>query len=149
MGPPTGHGGSSHRASGCMVPAHSSISRGAGCCQPAILSAGERCSASWHSTRLFPDLADVLLLLPEYVVLSTYSHQVCCCRWLPCFYSRTLSCTVPACHAETSQILASTKYRRPPRFHLFSLSKAYSSKPKRAKNLKKITTIRFYLKIIL
>ncbi len=27
---------------------------------------------------------------------------------------------VPACHAETSQILASTKCRRPPRFHWFS-----------------------------
>ncbi len=58
------------------------------------------------SSWLLPDLADVL---------STCNHQVWCCRWPPCFYRRTLS-FVPARHAETSQILASTKYRCPPNF---------------------------------
>ncbi len=51
-----------------------------------------RVRSSW----LLPDLADVLLLLPEGVDPSTCSHQVCCCRWPPCFYGRTLSRTVPA-----------------------------------------------------
>ncbi len=75
-----------------------------------------------RSSLLLQNLADVLLLLPEDVVLSMFSHQVCCCHWPPCFYGWTLSCTVPAylyqpAMQKTSQILASTKYRHPPRFH--------------------------------
>ncbi len=75
------------------------------------------------SSRLLPDHADVLLL--KDVILSSCSHQVTGCRWPPRFYGWTLSRTVPAhfywpamqkCH----KILASTKYRRPPRFHWFS-----------------------------
>ncbi len=49
-----------------------------------------------HSSWLLPDLADVLLCLPEGVDPSTCSRQVCRCHWPPCFYGRTLSCTVPA-----------------------------------------------------
>jgi hypothetical protein len=80
----------------------------------------------WHgkvcSSWLLLDLADVLLL--EDFVLSSCSHQVWCCRWPVRFYGRTLSHTVPAhlyrpAMQKTSQILASTKYRRLPKFHLF------------------------------
>ena len=43
-----------------------------------------------HSSWLLPDLADVLLLLPEGVNPSTCSH------WSPCSCGRALSRTVPA-----------------------------------------------------
>ncbi len=49
-----------------------------------------RVQSSW----LLSDLADVLLIFPELVDLSTCSRQVCRCHWPPCFYGRTLSCTV-------------------------------------------------------
>ena len=51
-----------------------------------------RVRSSW----LLPDLAHVLLLFPGGVDPSMCSHQVCCCRWPPCFYGRTLSSTVTA-----------------------------------------------------
>jgi hypothetical protein len=67
-----------------------------------------------------PHINDLLHLL-ESVKPSICSRQVCRCHWSPCFYGRTLShCTsllyLPATQ-KTSQILASTKYWRPPRFH--------------------------------
>ncbi len=58
-----------------------------------------RVRSSW----LFPDLAEVLLLLPVVVDPSMCSRQVCCCCWPPCFFERTLShtvlayCTKPPC----------------------------------------------------
>ncbi len=76
-----------------------------------------------RSSSLLLDYTDVLLL--EDIVLSTCSYQVCCCRWPSCFYGWTLSPTLPAylyrpAMQKTSQILASTKVRCPPRFHWFS-----------------------------
>ncbi len=54
-----------------------------------------------HSSWLLPDLADVLLRIPEGVDPSTCSRQVCRCHWPPCFFGRTFSRTVvPARHAE-------------------------------------------------
>ncbi len=73
-----------------------------------------------HSSWLLPDLADVLLRIPEGVDPSTCSHQVCRCHWPPCFYGRTLSRTVvPARHAENVTNIGIDKYWRPPRFHWF------------------------------
>jgi|LakMenE01Jun11ns_1017448.scaffolds.fasta_scaffold9707782_1 hypothetical protein len=72
-----------------------------------------------RSSRLLPDLTDVLLL--EDVVLSSCSHQ---CRWPPRFYGRTLSRTVPA-HWYRPAMQKRHKYWHwqntgtPPRFHWF------------------------------
>ncbi len=50
-----------------------------------------------HSSWLLPNLADVLLRLPDGVDSSACNRQVCPCLCPPCFYGRTLSRTVPAC----------------------------------------------------
>ncbi len=74
-----------------------------------------------HSSWLLPDLADVLLRIPEGIDPSTCSRQVCRCHWPPCFYGQTLSRTVvPARHAENCHNIGVDKYWRPPRFHWFS-----------------------------